>query len=328
MTAYAADDDDIQAQRLLVECMSILHSSAVLDRGLLQNALAGSDVQLQPDRVRVTPAALPLEELSKLWTAFQSNFRLSVAYTASVVLVESAPARPVPLPVLRRGADDTGVLTRVGSPTRLVRVYPDVGLPGVFVDARLGDELIVEGVGLSVEHRIRFRHRLAADLELTPLPGGTSSQLRVQLPDPVAHPAALSDWVPGHYMVAAVHTDESGKDLPSEEVPMNLSPLIGVAPSTHAPGDIELTVTCSPQLHAGQTATVVFGDGPAGAGVITTNSGTPDPSQVAITVAAAEAGTYLVRLRVDDVVDSLPVASPPGERLTTTFDTNQQVVVS
>src|SRR2546421_9755145 len=37
ITAYAPDDDDIQAQKLLGEAMSILHDSAVIDRSLLQN---------------------------------------------------------------------------------------------------------------------------------------------------------------------------------------------------------------------------------------------------------------------------------------------------
>ena len=43
----------------------------------------------QIERVRITPQPLSVDELSKLWTAFQTHFRISAAYQVSVVLIES-----------------------------------------------------------------------------------------------------------------------------------------------------------------------------------------------------------------------------------------------
>jgi hypothetical protein len=40
--------------------------------------------------VRVTLQPLSLEEMSRLWSTFQTQYRLSVAYEVSVVLIDSA----------------------------------------------------------------------------------------------------------------------------------------------------------------------------------------------------------------------------------------------
>ena len=49
----------------------------------------GSNLHEQIERVRITPQPLSLEEISKLWAAFQTNYRLSAAYQAAVILIES-----------------------------------------------------------------------------------------------------------------------------------------------------------------------------------------------------------------------------------------------
>jgi hypothetical protein len=52
--------------------------------------LAASDLANQIETVRLTPIYLNLEELSKLWTVFfQVTHNLSIAYQASVVLIDS-----------------------------------------------------------------------------------------------------------------------------------------------------------------------------------------------------------------------------------------------
>ncbi|HEY1281341.1 MAG TPA: DUF4255 domain-containing protein [Acidimicrobiales bacterium] len=327
LTAYAADDDEIQAQTLLLWAVSVLHDSAVLDRSLLQNALTGTDLHLQPDRVRITLSTLPLDDLSKLWTAFQSGLRLSAAYTASVVLIDSATTRPSPLPVLRRGQDDQGVLSQVGIPASLHGVHPDVGVPGVLVSARLGDTLIVEGAGLSADHQLRFRHASAGLVTLAPEAGSTTNTLAVKLPDASGDPTAWRPWAPGVYMVSAVRTDADGREVTTNEVPLPLAPLITVSPPAHAPGDFSLTVTCLPQVRDGQSVVLVFGENRLPVS-LTSNAGTDNPTELSIALTGIQAGSYVVRVRVDDVVDSLPIASAPGTPLTAAFDPGQQVSVS
>ncbi|MCI0551854.1 MAG: Pvc16 family protein, partial [Anaerolineae bacterium] len=62
--------------------------------------LAKSDLAEQVELVKFSPIVLNLEELSKLWSVFfQTAYRLSVAYQASVVLIESEETPRIVLPV-------------------------------------------------------------------------------------------------------------------------------------------------------------------------------------------------------------------------------------
>ena len=108
--SFRGPETDLVAERLLGSCLSRLHARPVLTQDLIQQAidavaldhfLRGADLTNQVDRVKLTQLPLNLEELSKLWSIFfQIPYVLSVAYQASVVLIEeeietAAPALPV-----------------------------------------------------------------------------------------------------------------------------------------------------------------------------------------------------------------------------------------
>ena len=108
--SFRGPETDLVAERLLGSCLSRLHARPVLTRDIMQQAidaveldhfLRGADLTNQVDRVKLTQLPLNLEELSKLWSVFfQIPYVLSVAYQASVVLIEeeietAAPALPV-----------------------------------------------------------------------------------------------------------------------------------------------------------------------------------------------------------------------------------------
>jgi hypothetical protein len=88
LSAHGRDDDDPEpfSQRLLGEAMRVLHEKPVLDLAELGKAPGGS-----VERVRVTLQPLSLEEIAKLWTIFQTPYRLSVVYEATVVLIDRPP---------------------------------------------------------------------------------------------------------------------------------------------------------------------------------------------------------------------------------------------
>jgi hypothetical protein len=88
MSAHGRDDDDPEpfSHRLLGETMRVLHEQPVLDLAEPGLAPAGGAA-----RVRVTLQPLSLEEMTKLWTIFQTPYRLSVVYEATVVLIDRAP---------------------------------------------------------------------------------------------------------------------------------------------------------------------------------------------------------------------------------------------
>jgi hypothetical protein len=114
LTLYG-DENKLQPQRLLGRTVSLLHARPVLTREairrLIQNAqdpqhayhfLITSDLAEQVKMVRFSPLPLNLEELSKLWSVFfQTPYSLSVAYQASVVLIEEAEEPPQAAPPVR-----------------------------------------------------------------------------------------------------------------------------------------------------------------------------------------------------------------------------------
>ena len=77
--------------------------------------LDGSNLADAVERVKFTQSPLSLEELSKLWSVFfQAPYALSVAYQATVVLIDGEENPSPALPVLTRGLSDRGVHIAVG----------------------------------------------------------------------------------------------------------------------------------------------------------------------------------------------------------------------
>ncbi|MDP8993240.1 MAG: Pvc16 family protein [Actinomycetota bacterium] len=105
LTAMGDRNDELDAHHLLGHAMSIVHDNAVMTRDHVRRALAGftfpalakSDLADQVEPVKLTPLALGNEEISKLWPAFNTSYRLSVAYEASLVLIQrQRPVRAAP----------------------------------------------------------------------------------------------------------------------------------------------------------------------------------------------------------------------------------------
>ena len=104
LMSFYGDDGALEPQRLLGSTVALLHSQPLITRAQIDAAiadagkpfLAGSDLADQPELVRFTPLPISLEELSRLWSVMlQVQYVLSVAYKASVVLVER-PLTPRP----------------------------------------------------------------------------------------------------------------------------------------------------------------------------------------------------------------------------------------
>jgi hypothetical protein len=93
---FYGNDSDHEPQRLLGAIASALHSRPTLTREQVQAAansvpvLSQSDLAGQVELVRLTPEALSLEELTKLWSVFfQTTYALSMPYQATVILIEA-----------------------------------------------------------------------------------------------------------------------------------------------------------------------------------------------------------------------------------------------
>ena len=118
LTAYGEDGADLADQRRLGKAMQALHDRPVIQRSVvkkfLPEDLLASGLDEQIEHIRISPDTLNIEEMSRLWTTFQTQYRVSAAYQASVVLIESERDTPSALPVAKRGQNDRGVRTDVG----------------------------------------------------------------------------------------------------------------------------------------------------------------------------------------------------------------------
>jgi hypothetical protein len=322
VTAFGVDE--ARAHEVLGTAMSILHDHPVLGAKEIQDAnaadLPAADLHLQAERIRITPLALPTDELFKLWSGFQTNYRLSAAYELSVVLIDSRRPALTPLPVLRQGPDDRGPVATAGSAPSLTGVVPPLGDPV----AVLGSRVLLQGANLGgpVSAARFVSPRLDAPIDLVP-EVGTSSERVVALP---SGSPAIADWAPGMHTVSLVTSLPGVPTWLSNEIPFGLGATITVAPLAASPGPLTLTVTCAPRLRAGQRALLLFGTRQAAPTTVVTPADPTLPSTLTFDLTGVATGTYLVRLRVDGV-DSNPVVrtgTPPKPA----FDANQQVVVS
>ncbi|MBD2102591.1 Pvc16 family protein [Leptolyngbya sp. FACHB-261] len=316
VTAYSQGNDDVIGHRLLGQAMRILHDHTLLNPLDIQTALADSDLHNQIERVRITPQPLSLEDLSKLWTTFQTQYRISAAYEVSVVLIDSQRPIRTPLPVLTRGTSDRGVLAQA-SLTPPFPTLESLQLPNQQPSLRLGEPLVLRGNHLDSEPEpvVRFRHpRLAAPIELAAQPNSTATALTVILPD------QATDWPAGAYTVS-VQVRQDGRIQTTNALPFTLAPEILPAPVL---GPEQLTLTCRPQIWPEQQVVLLLGERELRPQVdpdapVTTQK----LEQLRFDRRSVPRGEYWLRLRVDGV-DSLLVdrsVSPP------VFDPAQKVVL-
>jgi hypothetical protein len=326
LSAYGENDDNNHDHRLLGRAMSALYDNPVLSPDQIKAAFSGSDLQNQVEHVRITYQPLSTEELSKLWTAFATQYRPSVAYQVSVVLIESSRAARSPLPVLKQGPQDKGPVAQADM-TPPFPALVDIVLPNQQASAHLGDVITLDGIHLDADSVILTfnQPRLSAPLQVPPPPiiSRDGSTITFKLPDNTVDPLASAKWPAGFYTVSAEIKRSGQPDLTTNELVFSIAPTVTSAlPMTVArsgSGDATIMLTCSPLVMPDQHAILLLGDRQVEA--------SPHPIQtgsLVFFVQAADAGDYLIRLRIDGV-DSLLVdrsVTPP------VFDTTQRVKIT
>jgi len=315
-------DTDAVSHRVLAAAMSFMHDRPLLDRDDIRNALLNNDLADQIERVRLTPLPQSVEEISKLWTAFQTNYRVSSAYEATVVLIDSRAPTRANLPVLTRGPQDRGVATA----TSAAPVLSSMRFPNGQASVRLGDDIVLAGNQLTATNAIaRFNSlRLDAPVDVTPTVGDTPGTLNIHLAGSTEDADAPSRWAPGIYTLSLLLQPPGLPALLSNELPLSLAPIITLGSLSAAPGTVNLTLTCMPRVRDGQRVGLLFG----GEWVLPQSISNPadphQPTTLTFQVPNVTKDTYTIRLRVDGA-DSIPVDFSGA---TPVFDKNQQVVVS
>jgi hypothetical protein len=274
-----------------------------------------------------------------------TQYRISVAYDISVVLIDSNVTGAAPLPVLRRGDQDEGVygeagllpfLTRALPPEMLHRGLQAIYQPGIL----LGETLTLEGERLPLDNMLlqvrgpSWEPRWAGISQLTA--GSRPNSLQVVLADPPTEtdppPGATSPlvWAPGVYTAALLLRRPGLPDVVSNVVPFVLAPQITVDPKHAAPGDLDLTISCFPPPRASQQAFILLtGRDPLAPASLTPPAAAGDPARLNFQVPGLTAGEYIVRLRVDGV-DSMPytVVKEPGKAAQLNYDPDQKMVIA
>ena len=343
LTAYGAQD--LNAEVLLGYAMQVLHENPVLTRQQLRTALGAPapvdgtllpgpfgtlsaiDLADQVEQIKLTPVYLGSDDLSKLWTAMQARYRPSMAYSVSVVLIQTQGGGRTALPVLKRGADDRGPLAQASPAPVLtgVRAAASPLQPAL----RLGEDLIVAGTNLlRGSFGVRIEHPRFAIVQDLPTRTIDAAQLGVHLPSIAEDSSGMAGWAVGVYSVSLRVSEPGLPTWGTNSVPMALAPRITVTPLAQAPGTVNLSVTCTPRLRSDQQAQVrlLFGAIEALPDSITTPGDPAQPSTLAFTIPGVAAAGYAIRLRVDGV-DSLPVTFS-GTPLSFAFDPQQTVSVA
>ena len=333
ITAYGQDDDDSSGHKLLGRAMTALHDHPVLSREDIfkatESPLPDSDLHLQVERLRITPQPMPLEEMSKLWTTFQTQFRISAAYQVSVVLIESTRAARTPLPALARGSQSDRGVTSQANTTPPFPIIFSVTAPDQQFSALLGDTLTITGRNLDGTNlAVRIAHPLLEeDRVLAPLGGSTSTQVRVTIP---AEPANL----PAGFYTLTVEVTRPGETFSrtTNRLAFPLAPEItSTLPVTvvrDADGMVQFSLDCRPEVRFGQRAALLLGDReilsepptappPSQTGTLTFEFDNPTPGE------APDPVEHFVRLRVDGV-DSLLINSSGSVPV---FRSNQRVII-
>lgn len=334
LSAYGADD--LHAEILLGYAMQLLHETPVLDRNAINVALTpspnvGTDLPPalrslessgladQLEQIKITPQYLNSEEMSKLWAAMQSNFRSSVAYLATVVLIEQERPTAVSAPVLTRGPVDlvdpmdpmSGRERGIVTEPSLVPPVPTIEkivLPKQQPSASPGETIVIHGHHLDGGNiAIRFEHQgLSSPIDLSPSPGATFRRIEVDIPDDPAN------WIVGLYQVTVlVHWPGEPQRRLSNTLPMLLAPTITLLPEPVrdlATGRVTATINCNPEVRANQSASLILGPNEALAAPHPTQT-----DQLTFVFQDLPAGDYAVRLRIDGIdnwfIDR--VATPP-----------------
>ena len=349
LTAYGSQD--LNAEVLLGYAMQLLHETPVLSRAQLRTVLGAPspvdgtiggtplpsifgnlsaiDLADQVELIKITPVFLSTEDLSKMWTAMQARYRPTMAYMASVVLIQATNGGRSAPPVLKRGDADTGPTATTAPLPTLISVRPEVSelLPAM----RLGDDLLVTGVSFvnpDTLSAVLENPRSNLPRQTAPVVITSPTRLLVHIPSLAEDANAMNQWAVGLYKLALAVTQPGLPDFSTNSVPLALAPIITVNPLNAAPGNINLTLTCTPRLRPEQEAqtSLIFGSRPVLPASITTPADITQPTTLTFTVPAVVAGEYMVRLRVEGI-DSLPITiagSPPVLDL----DPNQKVTVA
>lgn len=228
---YRAFEDQTLSQFLLGSAMRVMHDHPIITDDLRVDAdtLVVSDALVgEFERLKVSLDPLPMDDITKVWTALGLRINLSAPYKVSVVQIESRRPRSFPLPVgelpgagprIHAVAFDRPVIREVNSRRRIMvgGNYELVDNPHPYV--RVGDVLVLEGSNLRCSGNQVALGPVKVDVTET-----GPDRCEVELTDAMVNPDLGDHLVPGAHPVS-VRFPVTFEDAPTERH------LLGSAPA-------------------------------------------------------------------------------------------------
>ena len=340
LTAYGATDDnglvnETRAHFLLGSAMRVLHDYPVIADSLMTihsapTQILDSNLRGEFEHINICLDPISLEDLSKVWTALTRPYRLSAAYTVSVVQIESRLIKTLAAPVLTRR-----IHLAISKRPQVSNVYRTPVLPGEPIGdirAHVLQELTIEGENF----RAAQTWVKLGGLESIGVQPVSDSEIRIVVPDdiypidadhPVPRPIPVADrlrpgpqtvevqvlrpteFVEGGLDKGVVGVDDRRQS--SNHFVFLLAPEIsGINPASVAAGGFAgavLTVTGRRLFQAGVKSVVLIGDvsipvqDPGPGGPQTDTSIQVSLVALGLTTPPTPAGLYPVRVMANGV---------------------------
>ena len=243
LITFYGNEDQLEPQRMLGNVALEMHTKPILTRQMVENTigsypiLAESNLDDEVELVKLTPQPLSLDELSKLWSIFfQTQYALSIAYQATVVLIEGEVKPRAVLPVLEREI----YVEPFRRPT-IERIRSEAG---EFEPIQPDSTIVIEGKQLRGEIT---KLRIGAS-DMIELPA-TITDTRIVFPLSTIQPAdSLRAGVQAVQVIQPRkmrHSDEEHVGVESNVAPMVLRPQIT---STNIPHSTKITIGLYPPI--------------------------------------------------------------------------------
>lgn len=327
LLSFYGSEIALEEQRLLGSTVDALHAQPFLNRDRIRATasnpnnqyLANSNLAEQVESLKFTPLSLNLEEFSKVWSIFfQTSYSLSLAYQASVVLIESEEIPQPVLPVRERNIYLVGFRQPV--------------IARILSQAAAGEPILANQPILSGYRLILEGQQLRGDM----------TQVRLGQVDIALDPASVSDTRISFVIPATVKAGVQGIQVvhllqisqpprPYRYVESNAAALLlrpritgdivisNLQGSGDEPRSATLTVPTNPAIGTRQRVVLLLNER-AGAAPTNDLAGysfaapppTADTTEIDIPVQNVKAGTYLVRLQVDGAESLLAVDTDPN----------------
>ncbi|MBS1703831.1 MAG: DUF4255 domain-containing protein [Armatimonadetes bacterium] len=299
MFTFHGDDSKWEPQRVQASVLRHIHTNPEIGKDTIRSlisalpgthALKKSDLADQFENVKLTPAKMTLDDLSKIWSVFfQKPYALTSIYYASVVLLESDISTEASLPILKVVGDVT-----VMSDVRIDSIDP----PMASVSA--GTKIVLAGINLLGDN---FAYQVGGVDATVDIANSTSSSVTVSLgAGLLSGPATVVVQKPSPFGAGHVGAN-------SNVATVQLFPAVNTITFTPAAGPTpaQFDVTLTPNVELAQTAALVLNRlTPPSAGkpwsyLLPATPRSAATGSLNFVSLGVEAGDYLYRVRIDGV---------------------------